>query len=81
MSRVLAGVAAGAGAAVSDDWQKLLNEITPYRWDATCPKCRNHEFVTCSDADDKPEPEVCDRCHNGIMRWTQAAALRAARAP
>jgi hypothetical protein len=54
----------------ADDLDAFLREITPYRWNATCPKCRRRETITSSDADD-PESEVCSRCGNGVMKWVR----------
>lgn len=57
---------------MSKDFDDFLRTVTPFRWDAVCPKCRNSEFVT-STHDHQPENSVCDRCDNGIMRWKKHA--------
>jgi hypothetical protein len=53
---------------MADDFMKEIYEITPYRWDATCPRCRHREFVT-SNVENPPDPEVCTTCGNGVMKW------------
>ncbi len=58
---------------IEDDWRavkaRIMAEITPYEWVATCPVCRRSESITSSHEDDEIDPEVCTRCGNGIMRW------------
>lgn len=50
------------------DLDRKLAEATPFRFDATCRRCRNAESVT-STTDEKPETSVCGHCGLGVMVW------------
>lgn len=40
----------------------------PYQWKAVCPNCAYPKEVCRSD-DEKPDLEICEFCHAGVMRW------------